>query len=178
MNTNIHESAFARRLSGSAFNFSHSCSFVAKILCLVYCASKVLSSPELPQVMVAMQIAPAHPFGLGHVAEERVRTKLDIFRRRGEAFDQRYELSLVALEIIGRSSADLLINFRPRLDSPRPRQRRVKRDPFHYRARKRVADRRNLFLAKREFKRVAQMADHLMRRHLTPPPPAVRPKIA
>src|SRR5215510_6350346 len=134
--------------------------------------------PELPQVMVAMQIAPAHPLVLGHVAEERVRTKLDIIRLRGEAFDQRYELSPVALEIIGRRSADLLIHFRPRLDSARPRQRRVQRDPFHNRARKRVADRRNLFLAEREFKRVAQVTDHLMRRHLAPPPPAVRPKIA
>src|SRR5215475_11983642 len=133
-----------------------------------------MSRPELPQVMVAMQIAPAHPLVLGHIAEERVRTKLDIFRLLGEAFDQRYELTPVALEIIGRRSADLLIHFRPRLDSPRPRQRRVKRDPFHYRARKRVADRRNLFLAKREFKRVAQMTDHLMWRHPTPLSPAVR----
>src|SRR5262249_47077972 len=138
----------------------------------------VLSRPELPQMMVAVQIAPAHPFGLGHIAEERVRMELDVFRRRGETFDERPELSPVALEIIGRRSADLLIHLRPRLDAMHPRQRRVKRDPFHYRASEGVANRRNLFLAKHEFKRVAQVTDHLMRRHPAPPPPAVRPKIA
>src|SRR5262245_60611928 len=137
-----------------------------------------LSSSELPQVMVAMQIAPAHPFGLGHIAEEWVWTELGAVILRAERFNQRHEPSPVALEIIGRSSADLLIHFRPRLDSMRPRQRRVKRDPFHHRTGERVADRRNLFLAKREFKRVAKVANHLIRRHPTPPPPAVRPKIA
>src|SRR5262245_12158149 len=138
----------------------------------------VSSSPELPKMMIAMQIAPAHPFGLGHVAEKRVRMKLCVFRRRGETFDQRKELAPVDLEIIGRRSAYLLVRLRPRLDSSRPRQRGIKRNPLHHRASERVADRRNLFLAKPGFKRVAQVTDHLMRRHPAPPPVAVRQKIA
>src|SRR5262245_66016145 len=97
--------------------------------------SIVSSSPELPKMMVAMQIAPAHPFGLGHVAEERVRMKLRVFRRRDETFDQRHEPPAVALEIIGLRSANLLVRLRPRLDSSRPRQRSIKRNPFHHRAR-------------------------------------------
>jgi len=50
------------------------------------------SRPEPPQVMIATQVTPTHPFGLGHIAEDRVRMKLDSFRRRGETFDQRQEL--------------------------------------------------------------------------------------
>ena len=116
---------------------------------------------------------PTHPLGLGHPAEDRMRLPRKPSRMRGDAVQQRFELRDVLGEV-GRSRAsELLIDLRFRGDAGRPSQRHVEGDPFDDRAFDQAAGVAHGFLTHRHAKRVAQMADHLVRRHPSPAAPAL-----
>ena len=71
----------------------------------------------------------------------------------------------------GLVPADLLIDLRACRNSSRPPQRKVQRDPLHQRSLQPAGGVAHRLLAGRHPEGVAEMADHLMRRH---PSPAAR----
>src|SRR5205085_2992143 len=124
-------------------------------------------------MMIRMQITPAHPFRLRQRAEDWMLLPAKIFLLGRKARQQRFKLLHVARELDGSRPADLLIRFGARLVTFRPRERRLKRDPLEYRPLERITDRLGGAHAHRHPERIAQMTDHLMRRHAPPKPSAV-----
>ena len=128
-------------------------------------------------MMIRVQITPTHPLLLGHRAEDRMLLPAKIFLRGRKAREQCFKLLHVARKLDGSRPADLLIGFGSRLVTLRPRQRRPKRDPLEHRPSERIANRLGGPHAHRHPKRIAQMTDHLVRRHAAPTPSAIWPEL-
>ena len=92
------------------------------------------SRAELPKVVVHVQVGPTKPAGLRHPAENRMRLPVEISRMRRDEIQQRHELGDVRGEIDRPRPSNFLIEFRPCEDSSRPRQRKIKSDPFDHRS--------------------------------------------
>src|SRR5205085_9644706 len=126
-------------------------------------------------MMIRVQITPTHPLLLRHRAENGMRLPAKIFLLGRKAREQRLKLLHVACELDGSRSADLLISFGSRLVTLRPRQRRPKREPLEHRPLERIANRLGGPHADRHPERIAQMTDHLVRRHAARTPAASWP---
>src|SRR5579864_4963148 len=124
--------------------------------------------------MVRMQIRQPHPFLLVHGPEVRVYAPGKIPRLRREPFQQIPQLAQVALEAHRRrASATLLIQFLHGLESLRPAHRRPQRKPSQHAARVDAPQGVRFSLAHVQTKPVAQMTNHLVRRHRAPQTRAV-----
>src|SRR5208337_1309083 len=88
------------------------------------------SHSELPQMMVGVQVAPAHPLPLGHFEEHRMRLELKLPRPAGKSLNQRQQPLPVRFKISRRGALELLVDLRPRWKSMRPLRGQVKRTPF------------------------------------------------
>lgn len=134
-----------------------------------------VSNAELAKMMVSMEIGKPHPIFLRHGTEVRMILRPDeIAWPPADAIEKFAQFALVFLEFHGCSSANLLIQFRSGRESMRP----VDRDPKGYPAKHRtgIRDGRGLYwlLADEHAIGVAEVTDHLVRRHLAPLPSAVR----
>src|SRR5207302_5599304 len=76
---------------------------------------------ELTKMMVDMEVGPTEPRGFRHPAEYRMRLPVERPRRCGYLIQQRFELREVACEVDRLRASQLLIDFRSRKDSCRPR---------------------------------------------------------
>src|SRR5687767_14014358 len=67
--------------------------------------------PELPQVMVHVQVAPTEPRALRHVAEDRMHLPLERPRLRCDDLHQRLELREVRREVDRLRPTERLVDF-------------------------------------------------------------------
>jgi len=132
------------------------------------------SGAELTKVMVSVQVRPAEPCGLRHPAKNRMRRPGETLVTCCDGFEERLELSDVRGKLDGFGSPNLLIDFRTRRNSGWPPDRQVQRDPLHQRSLQKAAGIACSSLTDCNPARVAEMADHLVRRHLSPAPGALR----
>lgn len=84
----------------------------------------------MAQLVIGMQICPAHSVAVGHPAEHRMRMPGKIAVRTGKSLNNGYQIYSVVLEISGRVSADELIDYRPCRSSFRPAEWNGERDRF------------------------------------------------
>ena len=117
--------------------------------------------------MVRVQIRPSHPGTFRQPPEYGVRPCLAAGRTCG-ALHERSDPSDVVLELSGPGSAQPLIDFRAGWDAGRPMKRRVQSDPLDQCPLQRPGSVARPAFANHHQKRIAQMADHLMRGHHAP----------
>ena len=87
------------------------------------------SAPELTQVMIHVEVGPAHPVCVGHIAKDGVRRSEAAFPRRDQ-LDEHLELRHVGGEVRRLGPANFLIDLRSRGHASRPLEWRIKRDPL------------------------------------------------
>ena len=125
-------------------------------------------SAELPQVVVGMQVSPAHPISIRHrTKESMVNTNLV---RLAEPVHFSKSVSKILLEAAGTHSRRTLLQRRKSPEVVFPLDRLPKRVGLQNRARHRYDDRTRLYLAHSGKKGTPHMADHFCCRHQTPPP--------
>ena len=74
------------------------------------------SDPELPQMMIDVQVSPPQPRPAGHRPEERMRWP-GFTGAAHHDVHERQECGDIGREIGGRRAADALLDLRPRLDA-------------------------------------------------------------
>jgi hypothetical protein len=126
------------------------------------------SLAELPEMMVHVEIAPAHPFLLRQLPKHRMRTPLEISWLSGESIQKEEQLRAIRLEFDGRCSAHHLISFGPGLDAVGPGNTRIQSKPLHQHARTRHLAWREMPIAHGTTKGIAQVAHHLVAGHFAP----------
>jgi hypothetical protein len=118
--------------------------------------------------MIHVQIAPAQPFVLRHKAQRWMGSCLAFFCRLAEKVQQRQKLGAIRVEIYRRRSSNHLIGFRPRLHAVRPGKGGIQGNPFHQSLRPEHLPGREMPRTHRAPEGIAQMAEHLVRRHFAP----------
>jgi hypothetical protein len=88
-----------------------------------------MSNAELPEVMIHMQVAPAHPFIVPHEAEHGMGVALEIPWSTAEPIEQNQQLGAISFEVDWRGTPDELIGFGACLDPVRPVKRRIEGNP-------------------------------------------------
>src|SRR5579863_10335143 len=86
------------------------------------------SAAELAEMVVHVEVAPAHPFGLSHRAKDRMGWPWS-----GQAcklVQSGEQLDAVGLEVRGRGASDALVDLRRRLDPCRPFHGELQGDPL------------------------------------------------
>ena len=125
--------------------------------------------------MIHMQITPPHPFLFRHLQKYRMRPPLKIPRPPRESLEHPPQLPHIRRKLRRPGPADLLIHLRHRFHSVRPTQRRIQRHPFHEPSPKCTRLHSQRLLPHHSSKRIAQMTNHLVHRHLPPSPLTVHP---
>jgi inner membrane protein len=131
------------------------------------------SGAELSQMMVYVQIAPAHPFSFGHRTEDRVRLPREIPRLARKAVQKAQQVLYIAFEDNRRRAALFGIHFGPCRCAVRPLEGNLQRDPFHKPAGHGDGSDGNpfrypWFFAHRHPEGIREVTDHLWRRHFSP----------
>src|SRR5687768_3292459 len=133
------------------------------------------SGAELAEVMVGVQIRPAQPGPCRHPAEDRMRGPEAAPVARRNALEQHHYLLHVRREVPGSRTRTLLVDLGARQDAGRPRQRQIQRGPLHDGLPERTRCGTHRLFTKGHPAGVREVADHLGRRHATPPALAVGP---
>src|SRR2546423_6757381 len=97
------------------------------------------SNSKLPQMMIDVQITPAHPISLRHFSKQRMALPFESSMRVSYPLNHRHERIQVAFEIFRRRSTLLLIILSHGAHTMRPLERSVQSDPPDRRARQQVA---------------------------------------
>lgn len=84
-----------------------------------------LKRPKLAQVVIHVEISPAHPLCVGHGAKHGVRLPFEVSRLTGKAIQQAMQLLEIAVERNRRSTNALLVDFGARFQAAWPRQGNV-----------------------------------------------------
>ena len=124
-------------------------------------------------MMIGVEIGPSHPRRMRHPAEDRMLRPLGISRACRHSFEQHGQLRDVASKLAWTRALTSLIDLRARFDARRPLQRKVQRRPFHKGSVEPACCRADALFGQRHAAGIAQMTDHLMRRHLSPSTSAV-----
>ncbi len=75
-------------------------------------------------MVIGVQIAKPHPFGAGHSSEIGMRRPGELWTKLRELDDQCFQFANIVIKFRGTRTTPLLINFRERFETSRPRQRR------------------------------------------------------
>ena len=119
--------------------------------------------------MIHVEITPAHPIGVAHRSEKRMRRRKRA-RHRNESLEERSETRDIGHEFRRSRSIFVLIDLWHGFQPVRPLHREPERDEFHDFARERHWHKVQSFFAQNSAKGIRQVADHLMRRHAAPLP--------
>jgi hypothetical protein len=127
--------------------------------------------------MVCVQIRQPHPIPLAHLPKVRMRRPAKIPGLPHEVLQQVLQFAHVRRKLHWWSaSAGLLVQLWHSFESVWPLHRRPQRGPPQHFARIHSARRRNFLLSHVQPKSVAQMPNHLVRRHFPPQTRAVWPQ--
>jgi hypothetical protein len=125
--------------------------------------------------MIHMQVAPPHPISFGHHPKNRMGTPAKIPGLPRESFQQTPKLRYIHVKLYRSRPANLLIHLWHRRNPVRPSKREIQCAPFHPCSPESSWFRSQSLLADHTPKRITQVTDHLVRRHLSPSPMAVDP---
>src|SRR5207248_7860937 len=89
------------------------------------------SNSELAQMMITVQITPAHPIAFTHLGKQRMTAPFEIALGARDSTNDRLEFVDVTLEFHRWSPTSLLIIFGHRRHTVRPLERRVQCNPPH-----------------------------------------------
>jgi hypothetical protein len=117
--------------------------------------------------MVHVEIAPAQPIALAHVAEKRM-LRDDGARIGNEFVIEGAEAGDIRGEFRGPRAADELVDVRACGSAMRPLQGHAERQKFHQSARQGSFDQGQRKFAEDAAERIGEMADHLMSVHAAP----------
>ena len=131
-------------------------------------------STKLPQVMIGVQIPQSHPRTLRHLAKMRMRYPREIPRLTREPLDETPQFPHVRVKLGRWSTTAMLIQLGHSFETCGPRHRQPQRHPSQQQTRIRNRNGLRRHLPQIQPKPVAQVADHLMRRHPAPPSRAAR----
>jgi hypothetical protein len=124
---------------------------------------------ELAQMVIGMEVSPAHPVFAAEVSKDRMRSASGI-GARAEPIDCLNELSAVAFKFDWRSAAGPLLHFRHCRRILWPGQGRAQGDPLEDRLRDGQSHGGDFLLADYATITVSEMAKHLVRGHRAPTP--------
>ncbi len=110
-----------------------------------------------------------------HPAEDWMRGPVEPLLPRRHDLQKRLELGDVRGEFAGPRSRQLLIDLRAGRNASRPPHGTVQREPLHQRSLQPARDVAHRHLADPHPEGVAEVADHLVRRHPSPAAGALRP---
>jgi hypothetical protein len=126
------------------------------------------SHSKLSKMMIHVQISPPHPVPVGHHPENGMRPPRKIPGLPGKPFQQPSKLSHIRFKFRRPRPANLLIYLWHRFHAVRPTERHIQRRHFHESLPEGPGLGSQCLLSDDATERIAQVAHHLVRGHLSP----------